>query len=78
MYIYITCSTRRRDETSIQNLEGGDHLGDLSVDDRIILKSKFGSGYGLYLTGSECGPMAGYCKDGNEISVSIKGGEFLG
>jgi hypothetical protein len=32
---------------------------------------------GLDISGSGYGPMVGFCEHGNEISGSIKGGDFL-
>jgi hypothetical protein len=47
-------------------------------DDNIKMDLReIGWGYGLDLSGSGQGPVAGYCEHGNELSVSIKAGEFL-
>jgi len=57
-----------------------DHLGDLGVDGRIILRWISGSGmwrYGLDPTGSGWGQVASTCECGNEPSGYIKCGEFL-
>ena len=62
------------------NLRERDHLGDPSVDGRIILNRSSGSGiwvYGLDRAGSGQGQLAGTCECGNEHSVRIKCGEFL-
>jgi hypothetical protein len=57
-----------------------DHLGDLGVDERIILDGSSRSGkwgYGLERAGSEQRHVAGTCACCNELSGSIKCGEFL-
>jgi hypothetical protein len=62
------------------NLREIDHLGDPDVDGRIILRwifRKLDMGYGLDRAGSEKEQVVGTCKCGNELSVSIKCGEFL-
>ena len=38
---------------------------------------KAGSGHGVDRSGSGCGQVAGCCECGNELSSSIKCGEFL-
>jgi hypothetical protein len=61
------------------NLKGIDHSEDLDVDGRIILEwilVKYMENYGLDLSDSGKGPVA-CCEHGNELSVSIKSGEFL-
>jgi hypothetical protein len=66
-----------RTKCRLESLRGRDHSEDLGVD-RIILKWILGNrigGCGLDSLG--LGPMADYCKHGNEPSGSIKGGEFL-
>ena len=58
-----------------------DHLGDPGVDGRITLRWIFRKGdvvYGLDRAGSGYGQVADTCDCGNEPSVSIKCGEFLG
>ena len=57
-----------------------DHIGDPGVDGRIILKwvfMKWDGGRGLFLACSEHGQVVGTCECGNEVSGSIKCGEFL-
>ena len=56
------------------------HLEDPGVDGRIILKWIFRQwigGHGLDWSGLEHGEMACSCKRGNELSGTIKCGEFL-
>ena len=61
------------------NLRERDHWGDLDVDGRIVLRWIFGKweGWRLDGVGSGWGQMAGTCEYGNELSGSIKCGEFL-
>jgi len=64
------------------NLRERDHLGDTSVNGRVLLRWIFskcigGGGYGLDRAGSEQGQVAGTCECGNKPSDSIKCGEFL-
>ena len=62
------------------NLRERDHLGDPDVDGRIILRwifEKWVGRYGLDLSGSGEGQVAGTCECGNEHSGSIKCGEFF-
>ena len=50
------------------------------VDGRIILKwvfMKWDGGHGLFPSCSERGQVVGTCECGNELSGSIKCGEFL-
>jgi len=57
-----------------------DHLGGPSVDRRIILRRifrKWDGRHGLELDGSGEGQVVGSCESGNELSGSIKCGEFL-
>jgi hypothetical protein len=57
-----------------------DHLKDLGVDGRIILKcifKKWDGRHGLDCSGSGEGQVAGACECCNELSGSIKCGEFL-
>ena len=57
-----------------------DHWGDQDVDGRIILNGSSGSRRGLWGldgVGSGYGQVAGACEYGNELSGSIKRGEFL-
>ena len=64
---------------------GAQHLSGKTTDDpgvggRIILRSIFRSrmwGHGLVRSGSGLGQVTGTCKRGNELSGSIKRGEFL-
>jgi hypothetical protein len=58
--------------------EGKDHFEDSGIDRRIILRWMFRKwGHGLDLFCSGWGQLAGSCKRGNELSGSIKCGEFL-
>jgi hypothetical protein len=61
-------------------MKGGDHLENLNVNQKIILKwileNKMGS-YELDSSGSGQGPVVRSCKHGNEPSISIKNGQFL-
>ena len=62
------------------NLRDGDHLEDLSVNERIILKwifEKWDGVHGLDRSCSGQGQVAGSCECGNEPLGSIKCGEFL-
>jgi len=65
------------------NMKERDHLGDPSVDGRIILRwifRKWGMGvwgYGLDRAGSGWGKVAGNRDCGNELSDSIKCREIL-
>jgi hypothetical protein len=62
------------------NLNGRNHSEELSIEGRIILKrilEKLVESCGVHATGSVEGPLAGCCEDGNELSGSIKVGEFL-
>jgi hypothetical protein len=63
----------------LENLKGRNHLEDLGVDGRKILKWMFGKqvGCGLDESGSGQGPVAGPGEHGNELSDFIKGREFL-
>ena len=57
-----------------------DHLADLGVNGRIILKRVFkktDGRHGLLRSGSGEGQVEGACKCGNKPSGSIKCGEFL-
>jgi hypothetical protein len=57
-----------------------DHLGDLGVNWKIILRwifRKWYVGYGLDRGGSGWGQMAGTCECGGEFLCSIKCWEFL-
>jgi hypothetical protein len=64
----------------LESLNGRDHSEDQGVNGRIILKwikrNRVG-GYGLDSSGSEQGPVASSCENGNELPGSIKGGIFL-
>jgi len=71
------CSTHREKERCVQgfwcgNLKERDHLEDLGIDARIILKCIFKN-----LDGAWTRQVAGACECGNETSGSIKCGEFL-
>jgi len=62
------------------NLRERDHLGDPGIDGRIILRWIFRKWDVGLLTGSSwlrIGTGGGTCKCGNELSSSIKCGEFL-
>jgi hypothetical protein len=62
------------------NLREREHLEDPDLDGRIILRwifRKWYVGYGLDRSGSGKGQVAGTCESGNEISDSIKFGEFV-
>jgi len=62
------------------NLRERDHLEDEGVDVRIILRwvyRKWDSGHGLDLRGSGQRQVTDCCKCGNDLSGSIKSGEFL-
>jgi len=62
------------------NLRERDHLENLSADGRIILRWIFRKcyvGHELDLAGPGYGKVAGTCECGNELSGSIKCGEFL-
>ena len=62
------------------NLRERDQWGDQDVDDRIILRwifRKWEGVVGLDGVGSGQGQVAGACEYGNELSGSIKCGEFL-
>jgi hypothetical protein len=62
------------------NLRESDHWGDPDVDGRIILRwifRKWEGLWGLDGIGSRQGQVAGTCECGNELSGSIKCGEFL-
>jgi hypothetical protein len=62
------------------NLREGDHLKDLGIDGRIILKMdlrQMGWGHGLDRFGSGQGKVADCCECGYELFGSIKCGEFL-
>jgi hypothetical protein len=59
------------------NLKEKDHLGDLGVDGRIILRCILNRmGRALIIRLTEDGDMAGSCEHGNELSGSIKYREF--
>jgi hypothetical protein len=64
----------------LESLKGRDHLEDIGVDGRIILKRIIWKYFGSVWTGFVCitiGPMAGSFKYSNEHSCSIKGGGFI-
>jgi hypothetical protein len=65
-------------KTSLNNLKKGDHLGDLYIGGRIILKFILNRvrGCGLDLTGSGYEPQADSCEHRNEPLNSTKGREF--
>jgi hypothetical protein len=59
-----------------------DHLEDLGIDRRIVLKCIFkkwdwGGGHGMDSSGSGYGQVVASCECGNERLGSIKCGEFL-
>jgi hypothetical protein len=64
----------------LESLKGRDHSEDQGVDVRILRRilGKPGWWCGLDLSGSGEEPVAGSCKHGNEPSVCIQGGKFLG
>ena len=62
------------------NLMESDHWGDQDVDGMLILNGSSGSGKGLWGldgVGSGYGQVGGAFEYGNELSGSIKCGEFL-
>jgi hypothetical protein len=62
------------------DLRETDHLEDLGVNGRVILRwiiRKWDVGHGLNWSGSGQGQVAGTCNCGNEHSGSIKCGKFL-
>jgi len=61
------------------NLRERDHWGDPDVDGRIILRWILGKweGWRLDGVGSRQGQMVGTCEYDDELSGSIKCGEFL-
>jgi len=79
------CSTMGRGEGYTGfwwgKLRERNHLEDPGVDGRIILRWIFRNWdvewHGLDRAGSGQGQMAGTCECGNELSGSIKCGEFL-
>jgi hypothetical protein len=63
------------------NLRERDHWGDPDINGWIILRWNFRKWEGVVGTGCSwlrVGIMAGTCGCGNELSYSIKFGEFLG
>jgi hypothetical protein len=63
-----------------RGLRKGDHLEDLAIDGMIILKCTLESGmrwHRLDCSGLRLGQIVGACEHVNEISGSIKCGEFL-
>jgi hypothetical protein len=63
-----------------ENLKGRDHSEELGVDGRKLLERIVGRYDGKVRTGCiwlNDGPVASSCEGGNELSGSIKGGEFL-
>jgi hypothetical protein len=62
------------------SLRRRDHLEDQGVEGRITLSgpsiNRMG-GRGMDLSGTDQGQVAGCCENGNEPSVSVKGGEIL-
>jgi hypothetical protein len=64
----------------VVNLKERDHLEALGVDVRIILKWNLKECGGRLWTGLiwlRIGPVAGSCVNANELSGSIKDGEFV-
>ena len=62
------------------NLRKRDHLEGAGLDGRVILRwifREWDRGSGLDLSGSGQGQVACTCKRGNELSGSVKFGEFL-
>jgi len=69
------------DSILVGKLSDRDHLKELGINGKIILKCMFkksnGVGHGLDCGGSGYGQVAGVCECGNEPLGSIKCGEFL-
>jgi hypothetical protein len=80
MDMYISDLPTLNTNFRLGNLRGGDHLEDLGVDGRIILRwivRKWGEKVWTECIWLRWGPVAGCCEHGNELSGSIKGGKFL-
>jgi hypothetical protein len=61
----------------MESLKGKDHLEDLRIDGRIILKWISGKYRWKVWIGSGRGPVMAFCEHGNESFGSIKGRKFL-
>ena len=62
------------------NLKERDHLGDPGIDGRMILRwnfRKWDVGVSTGLSWLRVGTAVGACECGNELSGSVKCGEFL-
>jgi hypothetical protein len=71
---------RGTDRVLVRKPERRDQLQDQGVDGQIILKMDFkekDEGVKWIVLAQDNGQVAGFCKRGNELSGSIKCGEFL-
>jgi len=69
IYIYIY-------QIFVGNLNGTDHIRDLGVNGRIILKC-VKKKLNLRVSARFRGPVAGYCEHSIEFSAPVKGGELV-